>query len=241
VTFGPPVAAPPESLAPPHQAKEKAWLRKAVMEWLRVMLIKSDMPSQTVCKEARRCGYSESTLRRAREELKVRTFRDPGGPNGVSWWTLRPQDTPDVDPEVEMSQIQNWEPESPGCVVPPNDPDGPQKSHGRRSAEHLLGLNGNKKKATKRRPGEEGVGEELAEAAPGEGINEPKNTPPPAGKKAEPHGEDLLGILQALRQDFEAERRVFDKWDKEDEEKKKRRQEKKAAKGKTTRCEQVSK
>ncbi len=243
VGWGPAVAEPSEWLAPPHKAKEKDALKRSVMEWLRVMLIKSDMPSQTVCREAKRCGYSEATLRRARQELGVRPFRGPGGPNGVSWWTLRPTEKPAPDPEVEMSQIENWESDSPGYVVPPNDPEGPQKSHGRRASEHLLGLNGRRKKARKVRPGEEGVSPELAEAAervreelraereaadklyqagaaPGEAAKERQPPQPPSGKKAEPHGEDLLGILQAIRQDFEAERRVFDKWDQEDEEKK---------------------
>ncbi len=131
---------------------------------------------------------------------------------------------------------------------------GPAKSHGRRAAEHLLGLNGRRKKARKVRPGEEGVSPELAEAAervreelraegeaadalyqagaaPGEAVQE--RQPPASGKKAEPHGEDLLGILKSLRQDFEAERRVFDKWDQEDEAKKKRRKKKPATKGKS--------
>ncbi len=252
VAWGPAIETPSEWLAPPHKAKEKDALKKSVMEWLRIMLIKSDMPMQTVYSEAMKCGFSEATLRRAREALKVRTFRDPGGPHGVSWWTLRPTEKPAPDPEVEMSQIQNWESDSPGCVVPPNDPDGPQKTYSQRASEHLLGLNGGRKKPRKVRPGEEGVSPELAEAAErfreelraereaadalyqaemGQGGVSPERqeTRPPSGTTENPNGEDLLGILKALRQDFEAERRVFAEWDRQDEEK--RRKEKKAANG----------
>jgi putative DNA primase/helicase len=99
----------PESAVPPNPARERGALRRMVKEWLRVMLMKSDMPCTTVVAEAQRCGYSEATLRRARAELGVRMYRDSAGPFSSGWWTLRPPETP-VAETVDYSAIESWEP-----------------------------------------------------------------------------------------------------------------------------------
>jgi hypothetical protein len=115
VAWGPPAEALPESALPPSPARERGAIRRGVKEWLLAALLKSDMPVQTMVKEAKAMGFSEMTLRRAREELKVRTFRGPGGPLSAGWWTLRPATAgPDIPPgglpdAAALAKIQNWE------------------------------------------------------------------------------------------------------------------------------------
>ncbi len=118
IAWGPPAEVPPETAAPPHPATERGAIRRMVSEWLRDMLLKSDMPYQRVLHEAKQCGFSAATLRRAREGLKVRMFRDQGGPFSSGWWTLRPEGwkggpVPDGCPydAVMLAEIQNWEPD----------------------------------------------------------------------------------------------------------------------------------
>jgi hypothetical protein len=85
------------------------------MEWLRAMLLKSDTPVTSAMREAKRLGFSYSTVRRAREDLKVRMYRDEGGPCSSGWWTLRPKtDAPNLPPDwvpdaAALAGIQNWE------------------------------------------------------------------------------------------------------------------------------------
>jgi hypothetical protein len=121
VAWGPPAQTPPESALPPTPARERGAIRRAVKEWLLTALLKSDMPVAVMVQEAKKMGFSEMTLRRAREELKVRTFRDNGGPFSSGWWTLRPAPDesgipPDGPPDpAALAKIQNWE----GPAQPP--------------------------------------------------------------------------------------------------------------------------
>jgi hypothetical protein len=133
IGWGPPAEAPPESAAPPGPAKERGAIRRMVIEWLRGMLLKSDMPIQRVNREAKQCGFSPSTLRRAREHLKVRMYRDQGGPFSSGWWTLRPKGwnggavPPDCSYDaVTLAEIQNWEGEAVESeeMVGESEPDG---------------------------------------------------------------------------------------------------------------------
>jgi hypothetical protein len=115
VAWGPPAETPPESALPPSPARERGAIRRGVREWLLITLLKSDMPVQMMVKEAKALGFSEMTLRRAREGLEVRMFRDGGGPFSSCWWTLRPKEAgPDIPPdglpdEATLAKIQNWE------------------------------------------------------------------------------------------------------------------------------------
>ena len=115
IGWGPPAEVPPESALPPSPARERGAIRRGVKEWLLMTLLKSDMPVQMMVKEAKALGFSEITLRRAREELKVRMFRGPGGPLSAGWWTLRPaKNAPDIPPgglpdAAALAKIQNWE------------------------------------------------------------------------------------------------------------------------------------
>src|SRR5262249_30402445 len=115
VAWGPPAESPPESALPRTPARERSAIRQSVKEWLQVTLLKSDMPCQMMAKEAKALGFSEMTFRRAPEALKIRMFRDAGGPFSSGWWTLRPKtDGPDIPPsglpdEATLAKIQNWE------------------------------------------------------------------------------------------------------------------------------------
>jgi hypothetical protein len=115
VAWGPPAETPPESAVPVCPARERGWIRRELKEWLLTALLKSDMPVAMMVKEAKAMGFSEMTLRRAREELKVRTFRGEGGPLSMGWWTLRPAKAgPDIPPgglpdAATLAKIQNWE------------------------------------------------------------------------------------------------------------------------------------
>lgn len=110
IRWGPPAEVPPESAVPPNPASERGALRRTVKEWLRTMLLKSDMLLVRVHREAKKCGFSQATLRRAREDLGVRMYRDDMGPLSNGWWTLRPKEPSDADPDgVPLSGIQSWE------------------------------------------------------------------------------------------------------------------------------------
>src|SRR5205807_6346170 len=90
VAWGRPLEARPDGASPTEEAREKAALRREAIDWLRDVLRDDDMPMSAVEREARQCGYSGATLRRAREQLGVRTYREGYGVLGVSWWSLRP-------------------------------------------------------------------------------------------------------------------------------------------------------
>jgi len=115
VAWGPPAESPPESALPAGPARERGWIRRELKEWLLTALLKSDMPVQMMVQEARALDFSEMTLRRAREGLGVRMFRDGGGPFSSCWWTLRPAENgPDIPPDglpdaAALAKIQNWE------------------------------------------------------------------------------------------------------------------------------------
>ena len=119
--LGPAGGGPPGIGSTTEPGPERGAIRRMVIEWLREMLLKSDMPIQRVNREAQQCGFSAATLRRAREALKVRMFRDAGGPFSSGWWTLRPKDwkggaVPVGCPydAVMLEEIQNWEGEAVG-------------------------------------------------------------------------------------------------------------------------------
>jgi hypothetical protein len=115
IAWGPPAETPPESALPVCPARERGAIRRGVREWLLITLLKSDMPVQMMVQEAKSLGFSEMTLRRAREGLGVRMFRDGGGPFSSCWWTLRPAENgPDIPPDglpdaATLAKIQNWE------------------------------------------------------------------------------------------------------------------------------------
>jgi hypothetical protein len=101
ISWGPPAEVPPESAVPPNPARERAVLRKQVMEWLTAMLGQRDMRVADVEREAKRTGYSQATLRRAREALQVRMYWGTGGVCSEGWWTLRPEGAgPDIPPDA---------------------------------------------------------------------------------------------------------------------------------------------
>ena len=100
IAWGPPAEVPPESAIPPNPARDRAALRNQVMEWLTTVLGKRDMRVADVERESKRMGYSQATLRRAREALKVRMYWGPGGVCSEGWWTLRAEgDGPDIPPD----------------------------------------------------------------------------------------------------------------------------------------------
>jgi hypothetical protein len=165
IAWGPPAEVPPESAVPPSPARERGALRRSVMEWLRTMLLKSDMLCTAVMREAKQLGFSESTVRRAREDLKVRMYRDEGGPCSSGWWTLRPQsNAPDRPPDwipddAALVGIQNWEGvPAEGLSLPddiPGTPDEPGRPDVQTAPDLSPGseMNGRKGRRNARLPG----------------------------------------------------------------------------------------
>ena len=100
VVWEAPLAAPPEEALPPNPGRARGAVFGEVKEWLRTMLSKGDTTVRAATAEAKSLGYSEMTVRRAREALKVRTFRQGGGPHSVCWWTLRQEPDPAEDGPV---------------------------------------------------------------------------------------------------------------------------------------------
>lgn len=94
IVWGEPPEAPPESASPPSAARARGALRRSVMEWMRTMLEYSDMTVSAVSREAKQCGFSEATLRRAREDLGVWMYREGFGPVSICWWTMKPKPAP---------------------------------------------------------------------------------------------------------------------------------------------------
>jgi hypothetical protein len=92
VAWEPPLESPPEE-ATANPIKEKAAICRAAMDWLQEMLHDEDALASVVQKNARRCGISQMTLRRAKEKLKVRSYKKGGGQQGWWMWTLRPKKT----------------------------------------------------------------------------------------------------------------------------------------------------
>ncbi len=89
VEWEPPLAAPPEEALPPRPGEARGKVIREVKDWLRDLLDKDDVPIKATMAEAQLLGYSKMTVRRAREALEVRMFRQGGGRDSVCWWTMR--------------------------------------------------------------------------------------------------------------------------------------------------------
>jgi hypothetical protein len=63
--------------------REKAAVLHEVIDWLRDLLGDEDQPASAVLQQARECGYSQATLRRACIKAKVRHIRCDYGPMEV--------------------------------------------------------------------------------------------------------------------------------------------------------------
>ena len=95
VAWEAPLEAPPEE-ATTSPAKERGAIRRAAEEWLREMLHDEDALASVVQKNAQECGISNATLRRAKADMKVRSYKKGQGQLGWWYWTLRPKEaTPD--------------------------------------------------------------------------------------------------------------------------------------------------
>ncbi len=92
-----PLSAPPEEALPPNPGRARGAVSREVQEWMRELLAKEDVPVRAAMAEAQTLGYSKMTVRRAREALEVRTFRQGGGAHSVCWWTLRQEPDPAED------------------------------------------------------------------------------------------------------------------------------------------------
>src|SRR5216684_2942966 len=72
--------------------ERKAVILHEAMDWYREMLKEGDQPVSVMKKLAREWGFTEITLRRAREKLReLRTIRHGAGPGSWCAWSLRPR------------------------------------------------------------------------------------------------------------------------------------------------------
>jgi hypothetical protein len=71
--------------------QQKAAVLHEVMGWLGDGLKDEDQHASAMLRQARECGYSKATLRRACIKMKVRHIRCDYGPMGFWMWTLRPE------------------------------------------------------------------------------------------------------------------------------------------------------
>jgi hypothetical protein len=77
--------------------ERKAVILHETMNWLRDMLKDGDQRVSVMKKLAREWGYTEITLRRAREKLELRTIRHGAGPGSWCTWSLRPRAPGETD------------------------------------------------------------------------------------------------------------------------------------------------
>ena len=77
--------------------ERKAVVLNETMGWLREMLKDEDQPVSVMKKLAREWGYTEITLRRAREKLTIRTIRHGAGPGSRCTWSMRPRAPGETD------------------------------------------------------------------------------------------------------------------------------------------------
>jgi hypothetical protein len=78
--------------------ERKAVLLNEAMDWYREMLKDGDQPVSVMKELAREWGYTEITLRRAREKLEgFRTIRHGAGPGSWCAWSLRPREEGESD------------------------------------------------------------------------------------------------------------------------------------------------
>jgi hypothetical protein len=86
----------------------KAVILHETMNWLKDMLKDGDQPVSVMKKLAREWGYTEITLRRAREKLEgLRTIRHGAGPGSWCAWSLRPREEGETDevPDRETAKV----------------------------------------------------------------------------------------------------------------------------------------
>jgi len=87
----------------------KAVILNEAMNWLGDMLKDGDQPVSVMKKLAREWGYTEITLRRAREKLEgLRTIRHGAGPGSWCAWSLRPRAPGETDevPDRETASVR---------------------------------------------------------------------------------------------------------------------------------------
>ncbi len=77
--------------------ERKAVVLNETMNWLREMLKDGDQRVSVMKKLAREWGYTEITLRRAREKLEIRTIRHGAGPGSWCTWSTRPRAPGETD------------------------------------------------------------------------------------------------------------------------------------------------
>ncbi|HEV3028783.1 MAG TPA: hypothetical protein VG457_14485 [Planctomycetota bacterium] len=87
--------------------ERKAVILHETMNWLRDMLKDGDQPVSVMKKLAREWGYTEITLRRAREKLELHTIRHGAGRGSWCAWSLRPRKEGETDevPDRETASV----------------------------------------------------------------------------------------------------------------------------------------
>jgi KaiC/GvpD/RAD55 family RecA-like ATPase len=101
--------------------ERKAVVLNETMNWLREMLKDEDQRVSVMKKLAREWGYTEITLRRAREKLEIRTIRHGAGPGSWCTWSLRPPapgETNEV-PDRETASVRERKRKKQPLALPP--------------------------------------------------------------------------------------------------------------------------
>ncbi len=95
--------APPEASGISEAMREKRALRDDAIVWLRGELQDGPLAQQRIVREAKQHGFSYGTLRRAKEELKLRSKRIEFGAGISYWaWVLEPEGGEKVEGAEEV-------------------------------------------------------------------------------------------------------------------------------------------
>jgi len=93
LAWGDPTETCPALAVFQEPAAEKVSVLREVMSWIREMLAPGDEPVAAIRKQARECGYSFATLRRARTALGVRTYQMEHFGSRTHFWSIKPEES----------------------------------------------------------------------------------------------------------------------------------------------------
>ncbi len=119
VVWEAPCDAPPEASGISEAVREKRALRDDAIVWLREELKDGPLSQKRIVREAREYGFSYGTLRRAKEELKLRSKRIEFGA-GISYWAwVLPEEAPEAaGTPVPVSDVRTYAKTAEKSTVP---------------------------------------------------------------------------------------------------------------------------
>ncbi|HVC94465.1 MAG TPA: AAA family ATPase [Pirellulales bacterium] len=132
-------------------AASRRALRIDAIHWLKSLLRKGGMPVSEIQREAKGAGYSWATVRRARQELFVRAYREYNGCDGHWFWKMgadvwlasqgkaAADDKPRPLPEVELVNLATMKPVHKLPVGPADGPADAARPTGQGQGAQLAG------------------------------------------------------------------------------------------------------